>query len=336
MILRRFGFPTTVLAEAGTDYRGEFLRESLAREGVPDLSASRLERPTGAVVEIIETGLRGGHRFVFSCPKCLTNLRGPNLATREQVQHYTTRLNRFDVLFFDRAASTLVELARRARDAGVLVVFEPNRLLPGSRAERAAVLSDVVKYSGETVRTRPGWLPPRDSSPRLVVETLGSSGLKYCLRSADDGWSRWKHMAAIAPANVTDTAGAGDWCTAGMIHQLVSVPVASRWTPSSVERALTFGQALAAVSVSFHGPRGVLAHSDITKIAQIARRAAAAGAVSKGSIQRIQIHDTPVIAVNGPGTCPLCLSPTAAKTTEHGRRLRQDAARLPRFRTERS
>ena len=194
----------------------------------------------------------------------------------------------------------------------MLVVFEPNRIRPGSREEQAAALSDVVKYSRASVHgPSREWVPPRGSRTRLIVETLGSSGLRYRMRLGNGAWSRWNHMPSIVSVRVTDTAGAGDWCTAGMINELATTPGVQRWTRDRIEEALTFGQALAAASVSFDGPRVVLAHADAATIKRIARRAGAVGAVSTRSIRRLGTRVTPTRVASERGTCALCLSPTA-------------------------
>src|SRR5262249_7456775 len=57
---------------------------------------------------------------------------------------------------------------------------------------------------------------------------------------------------------VKDTAGAGDWCTAGLLHQIAQDGAAGllRLTPEDLESALRFGQALAAWNCGFVGARG--------------------------------------------------------------------------------
>jgi fructokinase len=205
----------------------------------------------------------------------------------------------------------LVDLARRARQEELLLVFEPNHLSRGTRNEQAAVFSDVVKFSRESGVTASEWLPPRNASTRVVIETLGGDGLKYRLRGEHRRWSRWKHVPAIASANVVDTAGAGDWCTAGVIEELARTPAPIRWAPPSIERALAFGQALAAVSLSFHGPRGVLSETRATAIRRVARAASAAGAVSPASVLGLRNNATlpPLTVVEESRACALCLSP---------------------------
>ena len=55
-----------------------------------------------------------------------------------------------------------------------------------------------------------------------------------------------------------DTAGAGDWCTAGIIHRLGQQGLRGlqQVTAAQLQDALCFGQALAAWNCGFEGARG--------------------------------------------------------------------------------
>jgi len=57
---------------------------------------------------------------------------------------------------------------------------------------------------------------------------------------------------------VADTAGAGDWCTAGIIHLLGRKGLAgmAAMEQGDIERAISFGQALAAWNCAYEGARG--------------------------------------------------------------------------------
>lgn len=288
-----------------------WLRRGLETEGVVLVDdETDAGRKTGAIVELIAPGLRGKHRFTFRCPACRTNLRHSNLAAPSFVQDYAEHVRKFDVLFLDRATAALLTLAQAAREAGLLIVFEPNGLRPGSIAEEAAVLSDVVKYAVDTASSAyHEWIPPEGSSTRLLVETLGEEGLRYKRRLRDGKWSVWQYMPCVPAASVADTAGAGDWCTAGIISVLGARPTEEFWPRAQVEEALAFGQALAAVSVSFEGPRGVLQHASAASVRRLATDALAARAVSVRSVQRLAKR----VVVDGNSNqtvgCPLCLSP---------------------------
>lgn len=58
---------------------------------------------------------------------------------------------------------------------------------------------------------------------------------------------------------VADTAGAGDWCTAGMLAALFEAGLESSWqlTYNVAYRALRYGQSLAALNCMHIGARGV-------------------------------------------------------------------------------
>src|SRR5207253_10482111 len=129
----------------------------------------------------------------------------------------------------------------------------------GVRDERlfreALELTHVLKYSHERlsgIAERLGSV-----SPLLEIETLGAEGLRYRFRGKSRSHG-WRLMEAYGVERVKDTVGAGDWCTAGLIHALgtqaaLGVKEASI---TEVEVALRLGQALAALTCSYEGARG--------------------------------------------------------------------------------
>ena len=71
------------------------------------------------------------------------------------------------------------------------------------------------------------------------------------------GLGRWNHdwvsMEAFSPTGLKDAAGAGDWCTAGLIDNLARGGVLGfrNITGGELKEAVRFGQALAGVELSF-------------------------------------------------------------------------------------
>ena len=308
IILSRLGFRATLLAAIGSDPRGKYLRRDLENEDVDTTNLTeRSDRVTGAVVEFIAPDLRGGHRFTFKCPECGSTVRRSNLVTRAQSRQHIAQSAPFDVFFFDRATAATLELARQARRSDTLIVFEPHVIRPGPREEQAVALSDIVKYSADG-RAPQGWTPAVKTDALLVVEILGNQGLRYRRRVEDGSWSSWHTMPGIGAANITDTAGAGDWCTAGIIHELLVRYKDRRWTRDSIEGALTYAQSLAAVSIGFPGPRGLLMHTNISTIKRIARHASQSGAVSNNSIPIVQRNQMSTTERGYDRRCRLCLS----------------------------
>jgi len=92
----------------------------------------------------------------------------------------------------------------------------------------------------------------------LEIQTRGSDGLRY-RRITDDGVERkWTDIAAIPTNAVRDTSGAGDWCSAGIIHHLGAKGVEGlrSATNEDIRRAIRLGQAMAAWNCKFEGARG--------------------------------------------------------------------------------
>ena len=95
---------------------------------------------------------------------------------------------------------------------------------------------------------------------RCEIDTRGAAGLRYRFGLAG-GASHWKSMQAFAGSVVNDTAGAGDWFTAGFVDALMGD--GSRMTDDwfrldTIESALNHGQALALMSCEFEGARGIM------------------------------------------------------------------------------
>jgi fructokinase len=172
------------------------------------------------------------------------------------------RLPKPSVFFFDRVSRGALELARASAEHGALVVFEPSGVRDEGLFREAVGLSHVVKYSHERLghlRQR-----PRHQHPFLEIETVGSDGLRYRVRGRRKESGQWKEMRAYGLVGLRDTAGAGDWCTAGILHALgpdLRKGGARAFTEASNERiedALRLGQALAAMKCRYEGARGVM------------------------------------------------------------------------------
>ena len=160
-----------------------------------------------------------------------------------------------------------VRLAEAARDAGLLVIFEPTTVPRTDLAEQAAAISDIVKVSQQPNNVMDAWRPTRGASTQFIVETLGSGGTRFRSR-LHHRWCAWRELPCVAQSNVRDTAGAGDWLTAGVITRLLSEPVAL--TAEAIQSAIEYGQRLSSISLSFDGAQGALTALGAATIRQIA------------------------------------------------------------------
>jgi fructokinase len=95
---------------------------------------------------------------------------------------------------------------------------------------------------------------------KLEIETLGDEGLRYRLLQGRGSAGRWKELRPYPINGFKDAAGAGDWCTAGLLHSLGRHGAAglTNMSPAVVEDALNLGQALAALKCRYEGPRGIM------------------------------------------------------------------------------
>ena len=69
--------------------------------------------------------------------------------------------------------------------------------------------------------------------------------------------SRWKEQRGFGVPGVIDTAGSGDWFTAGLLSHVFGPGAAiSALTEDRVDSAITYSQALAAWNCRYIGARG--------------------------------------------------------------------------------
>ena len=263
------GVDVSILARVGEDERGGRLLGNLVHAGVDTTRIECVPRLcTPCVVELVRYTREGGHKFTFRCPACGKQLPKGAVVSKRQANIEVESIDRYDAFFFDRATSATVHLAKAAREAGLLVMFEPTSLRRTAWAERAVTLSDIVKVS-----QRPGnhiemWIPNRGASTQFIIETLGARGVRVRSRSSS-GWRAWQQYPAIAQSCIRDTAGAGDWLTAGLITSLLLQPHAV--SVDMMLASMEFAQRLSSISLAFDGPSGALAALGAPVIERVAK-----------------------------------------------------------------
>jgi fructokinase len=148
-------------------------------------------------------------------------------------------------------------LAARAEELGAVVVFEPSAVGDQSLFREAWSISHIIKYSHERLAELPEGFE-FSANQVLQVETLGSEGLRYRARFGERVATPWRTLEALKAPAVKDTAGAGDWCIAGILHKLgrTGAEGLRGVTPDELEAGVRFGQALAAWNCGYVGARG--------------------------------------------------------------------------------
>ena len=185
-----------------------------------------------------------------------------------------------DVFYFDRATAGALDMARRCQGAGALVVFEPPAPPKSDVGRQCVQLADVVK----ACRGGNGALPdPWPARGHLRIATMSEDGLEYEARLGERAVSG--RLPAVRTDSIADTSGAGDWLTAGFLHMLPARGWPAGSPRRSLERALRFGQSLAAINCRYAGARGSMYSNTADAAVSAAHEAASAGAVDPGRLK---------------------------------------------------
>lgn len=212
---------------------------------------------TPVVVQHIVRNGKGerSHKFSRKCPACGAWLPWYKAVKAATVPELSNRLPKTDVFYFDRTSRGAVTLAENARTKGAIVVFEPSAESDPSLLADALASAHIVKVASDRLQGNAELL--NASEPFLLIETLGAEGLRYSRRPAS-GRRQWKSLPGIPVEAVRDSAGAGDWCTAGIISALGMLgPEGLGQLPEKdLQAAIKLGQAMASWNCRYDGARG--------------------------------------------------------------------------------
>ncbi len=213
---------------------------------------------TPAIIVRVRRGPDGkrSSRFEWRHPRSndlLPRYRPLPLGVAEEI---SPKLPAARVFYFDRPEKSALLLANKMRDDGATIFFEPS----GMGADPAVFAgclqaADIVKYSAQRLPHLP---TVKGNAPKIEIQTLGEAGLRFRVRGERSRVpSAWRTLSAIPSRDVIDPTGCGDWCSAGIIHQLChSGHDAFLRDVKHWKDGLRFGQALATINCRFEGARG--------------------------------------------------------------------------------
>ena len=272
-ILGALGWKATPIGTLGEDPAAQIVqRDFMSVEADLRFMECSVERCTPIIYQH-QLPAQGGstHRFSFACPTCGVRRR-PHWDGEGRFAVERSALPSSSVFFLDRPTRLGVALAEHYAQSGTVVVFEPSEIgVDPDLFARAVRSAHIVKYADDRISGLAGF----DLESVLVeIQTRGVDGLRFRAPSLDN---RWLSLGAYELPHVHDTAGAGDWCTAGMLFELFSRgAMDQRVTDYNVlARALTFGQALSALNCMTEGARGLLATWSPSRIVRSARELSA-------------------------------------------------------------
>lgn len=269
-ILSFLRWTATPIGFIGDDLAGKRVLADLATAGVQ--SAHLIQQPQCSTPIFIQRLEHDGsnrpkHSFAdaTNCPRCGQALTGdlPTKVGITPIRKFTAP-EQIDVFFMDRLSDDILSLAESAHARGALVFYEPSAKEDMAFwQEDAFNLVDIVKYSADRFTTDElaPFLTRRSRCPLWEVQTKGARGLRYRKHGMHSiGTARWTMSAAIPATRVVDTCGAGDWCSAGLLHGLLTFR--KRRDSVSFANAVRFGQLLAAWACAFVGARGAMYCND--------------------------------------------------------------------------
>lgn len=190
------------------------------------------------------------HSFSFTCPETDRPLPRYRPLARRDVERAMPALRKCAVFYTDRLTGPTLDAMRATRANGALVFLEPSRLGDRSLLERALPCVDILKFSADRLGEVTDAL---DVAPSLtVIVTHGAAGLE--VRRGRQ--SRW--FEATPTRQVTDTCGAGDMVSVGIIDWILRCGAAARPVSlDSLTPGIVAGQRLAAANCAHIGARGL-------------------------------------------------------------------------------
>jgi sugar/nucleoside kinase (ribokinase family) len=303
--LSYLGWQATPISRLSSDEAGDFVKTDLERWGVDTTHlAEGSPCPTPIVVEKIFLGKDGApkHRFFWTCPDCGAYFPSYRPVLAEAVEHLKPGITSASAFFTDRVSRSTLALAEHCKSKGAVVIFEPSGVQDPAHFVEMLRLCDVLKYSDQRAKGFSDLLSNHEAA--LEIQTLGAEGLRFLLRGHKRTVS-WVSLASY-DVKIKDTAGAGDWTSAGLIHQLFSNGRRSLrgLTKAKVTEALAYGQALAALNCQFEGARGAMYQLPKKKFVE---RVTDLQSRSTGYKSRAEVEEASSDRIVRMRVCPSCL-----------------------------
>lgn len=277
-ILAFLGMEATPIARLANDKAAkEVLKDLTSWKVNSDFVSKTTDGSTPVIIHRVLKDKLGKpkHRFEFKDPESKTWLPQYKPLLASFVKELDLR-RKADVFYFDRASRATINLAERFKNEGALVFFEPPSMTDLRLFTQALEVSDVIKFSSDRIdgfdKSFPSAIVP------LEIRTLGAAGLEFRSNHFRDA-SRWEQVSAtpLTQDLVVDSAGAGDWCSAGIINTLLSYKKdsMSSLNKTQIIDALAVGQSYSAVNICFIGARGAMYHLSKTRFLNLSGSVAA-------------------------------------------------------------
>jgi sugar/nucleoside kinase (ribokinase family) len=158
-----------------------------------------------------------------------------------------------DLFYFDRINRGSINLAKLYKANGGMIFFEPSNMKDIKKFDECISIADIVKFSEERIEEYQN-VYSLGVAP-LEIQTLGNKGLRFRRKGVKD----WIEMQSFQIDDVTDTAGAGDWLTCGILSSFFKIgKKINELSDLEIIDALKFGQVLSSMNCTFEGARGLM------------------------------------------------------------------------------
>jgi len=233
--LARLGVSTGFMGKVGDDAFGHFVAETLQRVGV-DTTHLLFSREARTALAFVSLRSDGEREFMFYRHPSADMLYRPEEVDLAYVRSAKAFHFGSISLIDEPSRSATFLAAETARDAGLLVSYDPNlrlALWESDAAARAGIMlgwkmADVIKISEEELAflcgaqvVHPRLLSLWRHNLRLLVVTRGAAGCSYATPDFSGDVCGFSVKAV-------DTTGAGDGFVAGMLKGLLEAREAHR------------------------------------------------------------------------------------------------------------
>jgi 2-dehydro-3-deoxygluconokinase len=227
--LRRLGVPVTWVSRLGEDPFGDLIARELRAEGVTVRVTRSDTHPTGLMVKERRPLGRSRVRY-YRSTSAATRLTGADV-TREQLEEVdVVHLTGITAAISSTAREAVLDIARRAREAGTLVSFDLNhRAKLWDRAQAAATyrqilpLTDVVFAGDDEARIL---FPEIHDPAELAVALAGLGPTEAVIKLGEHGalarTADTVHRQSAMAIVPVDTVGAGDGFVAGYLNEILA------------------------------------------------------------------------------------------------------------------
>lgn len=198
------------------------------------------------------------HKFEFKDPDTSAWLPRYKPVLNKEVEAIVQKQPKSKVFYFDRINRSSIELAKANKANGAVIFFEPSSIGNNEKIFNECLqVADIIKFSSERISNY-AQLFPKQQVP-LEIETIGKEGVRYRYSKEKEA-TDWITVNPYRIKDAIDSAGAGDWCSAGVIDRLCKEGSISFNSANStdVKSALQYGQLLGALNCCFDGARGIM------------------------------------------------------------------------------